>query len=292
VYSNATSTATYRFLVVNSFQHSATTHNAMVQTSLSSWLTKAKSTSGDIVPLEESSFLPEEKRSTLPSPPLPDSAPTHSKEAEKDVEIISSNAIASPKKTITWGTRPLPPNAAIVSITAETLAAFRRMTSLLLPVPYPDKFYKEILTDHVASNISLVCVWTEPHPSDPSATTTRVVSGIRGRLLACSPAAQTANENASPEGRPCLYISTVTTLAPYRGHGLAGALLRRVIARAIRDYNITTVTAHMWEANEDASEWYANHGFKQVSFHEQYYRRLKPSGAWLLERSIGPQDLL
>jgi hypothetical protein len=33
-------------------------------------------------------------------------------------------------------------------------------------------------------------------------------------------------------------------------------------------------------------------GFRRVKFEEAYYRKLKPGGAWLLERKVGPGDLL
>jgi N-alpha-acetyltransferase 50 len=99
-------------------------------------------------------------------------------------------------------------------------------------------------------------------------------------------------ERKNSDEAPCLYIAALTTLAPYRGHGIASALFRRVTALAIREYGIVTVTAHMWEANDEARGWYANHGFREVGFSQDYYRRLRPSGAFLLERRIGPQDLL
>jgi ribosomal protein S18 acetylase RimI-like enzyme len=250
----------------------------MVQTSIAAWLNKAKADQRDTIPLEQ-----EQEDGTPSGVSLPKHAGTKLREA--NVENIASKGTALPTNSLVPRSRSLPPSATITSITAETLPAFRRMTSLLLPVPYPDKFYNEILTDEIASNISLVCLWT-------SESTARVVSGIRCRLLARSPAAPPTDKNGAPGDSPSLYISTVTTLAPFRGHGLAGALLRRVISRAIREYDITSVTAHMWEANEDAREWYGNHGFREVRFEEEYYRRLRPGGAWVLERSIGPQDLL
>jgi GNAT superfamily N-acetyltransferase len=252
--------------------------DAMVQTSIAAWLNKARAEKQDTIPVER-----KQEDGISPGTSLPKPAETQLREAS--VEDISSKGTLLSTKSLVSSSHSLPPNATITSITAETLPAFRRMTSLLLVVPYPDKFYNEILTDKVASDISLVCLWT-------SKSTARVVSGIRCRLLARSPAASPTDNNGAPEDSPSLYISTITTLAPYRGHGLAGALLSQVISRAIRRYDITSVTAHMWEANEDAKEWYASHGFRVVRFEEQYYRRLRPSGAWVLERNIGPQDLL
>lgn len=167
-----------------------------------------------------------------------------------------------------------------------------RMTALLLPIPYPKKFFEEVIEDPVTESICLIALWAQPS-GDGRNPTQKVVSGIRCRLLARSPALpQAKNEADDSEEPPTLYIAALTTLAPYRGHGLASALFQRVLTRAIREYGITTVTAHRWEANEEAQGWYESHGFKEVGFASDYYRRLKPSGAFTLERKIGPQDLL
>jgi len=68
--------------------------------------------------------------------------------------------------------------------------------------------------------------------------------------------------------------------------------LQRVLSRAIDEYEVKTVSAHVWEANTEARQWYANQGFREVSFEKDYYRRLKPGGAWVVERPIGVSDLL
>jgi ribosomal protein S18 acetylase RimI-like enzyme len=167
------------------------------------------------------------------------------------------------------------------------------MTALLLPIPYPKKFFEETVEDPVTSSICLIALWSQPSGGIQQNQNQKVVSGIRCRLLARSPALpQVKNQEDIYDESPSLYVAALTTLAPYRGHGLASALFRRILSRAIREYGITTVTAHRWEANEEARGWYASHGFKEVGFAHDYYRRLKPSGAFLLERKVGPQDLL
>ena len=65
-----------------------------------------------------------------------------------------------------------------------------------------------------------------------------------------------------------------------------------MVRTAIEEYEIGTVTAHMWEANEEAGEWYEKMGFVKVKYEKEYYRKLKPGGAWLFERKVGPGDLL
>lgn len=187
---------------------------------------------------------------------------------------------------------PLPPNVSLSPIISEHIGAYMRMTALLLPIPYPKKFFEETIEDAVTSSICLIALWAEPAGD---ILKQKVVSGIRCRLLAPSlslPLPQARSQEDVSDEAPSLYIAALTTLAPYRGHGLASALFHCVLSRAIRQYGITTVTAHRWEANEDARGWYVSHGFNEVGFAHDYYRRLKPSGAFLLERKIGPKDLL
>jgi ribosomal protein S18 acetylase RimI-like enzyme len=62
--------------------------------------------------------------------------------------------------------------------------------------------------------------------------------------------------------------------------------------RAVQDYGISTVTAHVWEANEEAKAWYTKLGFQEAKYEADYYRKLRPTGAWLLQRRILPSDFV
>lgn len=261
----------------------------MVQTSLSAWLTKAKPKD-----VEHTVLASRDDGSRNSDAQELDTSVTNATQRQHHVEEESEgvegarvgDAQLDNKDKSSGITRSrLPANATLAAITPETLPSFRSMTALLLPVPYPDKFFHDIIHDEITSSISMVALW-----SDDSATSTsrpRVVAGIRCRLIAHSPSRIIPIGDAIPS----LYIGTIETLAPFRRHGLASALLRRITARAIREYGITTVTAHMWEANEEARDWYAKLGFKEMQFDPDYYRRLKPSGAYLLEKRIVPHDL-
>lgn len=50
---------------------------------------------------------------------------------------------------------------------------------------------------------------------------------------------------------------------------------------------MTSVYAHVWEANEEALEWYRRRGFVVGERVEGYYRRLKPQGARVVRRRVG-----
>jgi len=39
-------------------------------------------------------------------------------------------------------------------------------------------------------------------------------------------------------------------------------------------------------SNDDAKRFYERHGFKERGIEEAYYKKIKPSGAWILEREI------
>jgi GNAT superfamily N-acetyltransferase len=197
-----------------------------------------------------------------------------------ETAMLSSNSPASIHDVSNW---QLPPNVHIEPVTEKILPEFRRLVQLLLPIPYPDKFYNEIMSDPVTASVTLAATWKDRDISIP-----KVVAGVRGKVLATSPAHSTIHGKE----KPSLYIATVCTLAPYRGHGLAPELLSRVIASAIEAYGIGTVTAHVWEASAEARAWYKKLGFEEVQYEPMYYRRLKPNGAFLLERLVRPTDLL
>ncbi len=47
----------------------------------------------------------------------------------------------------------------------------------------------------------------------------------------------------------------------------------------------------MWEANEEALEWYTRRGFEVgEQLVEAYYRKLRPSGARVVRRRVGVGD--
>jgi N-alpha-acetyltransferase 50 len=197
--------------------------------------------------------------------------------------------------------RPLAPNVELTPLTPALIPAFKRLNSLL-PVAYPPSFYDESIADATISSITLLALWhDEPHTtstttasapaleaaagpeSDPESKTTPpalVAAAIRCRLA------------ASPSSNPTLYISTLCVLPSHRHHGLAAHLLARVTAVAITQHGVGGVTAHVWEANADAREWYAKRGFREEAREEAYYRKLRPAGAVVVRRGVGVRDLV
>lgn len=182
--------------------------------------------------------------------------------------------------------RSLPSNVHIEPVTSSTIASYRRLITLLLPIRYPDKFYKDSVANNTDSSLARVAIWHEGDARVEYQTTSQnVVGGIQCRL---------EDVPSTPTGERLLYVQTVGVLAPYRQLGIATLLLDDIVATVIEHYEkVTLIYAHVWEANTDALEWYSQRGFtldKEVL--QGYYRRLKPSGARIVQRRITIEDHL
>ena len=271
----------------------------MVQISLAAWLKKPTSPKRN-----HTSVVPPAKRTlpgnqtsaqntTLPQTcPQPDRTLRPNEEQNGQLDIAKAQTHSKSQRLVRDSKKSLPPNVELTQITSELLPAFRRLNSIMFPISYQDKFYNETISDPITASISLIALWHDISEDESSSRTSsppsrpRVVAAIRCRLLASSPSKH--DDGTSPS----LYISTMATLSPFRNHGLAQALLRSVTRRALDDYGAKTISAHVWEANSEGRQWYANHGFKEVNFEENYYRRLSPNGAWVVERPISIADFL
>lgn len=217
--------------------------------------------------------------------------------------------------------RPLSPDLSIAPITASTLPAYRRLITLLLPIRYTDQFYKDSIADPTPSSLALCALWHETPCSGkrkldslsdevPSSTPVtseleaKVIGGIQCRLepLPCPPPSAIPTTSTAPPPPPPhqqphnLYIQTLAILSPYRHLGIATALLDAIISTALthcppQNINVKEIYAHVWEANEEALDWYLKRGFGVGGeVVEGYYRKLRPSGARVVRRKVGVGD--
>ena len=192
--------------------------------------------------------------------------------------------------------RSLPSDVHIEPITLSTLTSYRRLITLLLPIRYPDRFYKDSVVNITESSLARVAIWQERDARQSSniselsafhenhaVSEKKVVGGIQCRL---------EDIPSAPAGERQLYIQTVGVLAPYRQLGIAARLLEDIVTTVIDHHeNVTSIYAHVWEANADALEWYTRRGFSiEKEILEGYYRRLKPSGARIVRRRITIED--
>ncbi|KIW27611.1 uncharacterized protein PV07_07337 [Cladophialophora immunda] len=164
------------------------------------------------------------------------------------------------------------PKALVAPVTAPHLPAIQRLTATTLPIRYSDAFFTTTLTDPIVNKLSRVVLYA----SQP-------VGWIRCRLEPCSP--NSSLITPSPPSK--IYIQALALLSPYRGLGLATLLLDTILCSASAQAADTVcIYAHVWEKNEDALEWYAKRGFKRVMLVDHYYRKLRPSGAWIVRKEL------
>ena len=78
-------------------------------------------------------------------------------------------------------------------------------------------------------------------------------------------------------------------LKPYRSRGVGSQALKVVLDAAASHQKpaIAHIYLHVQVSNHDAKRFYERHGFKELRVHSDYYRKLQPRDAWVLEKSIG-----
>ncbi|KAF9244952.1 N-acetyltransferase NAT13 [Melanogaster broomeanus] len=151
------------------------------------------------------------------------------------------------------------PRVAFASLTKQNLGTVRKLNSVLFPVKYSEKYYNDVLEPEVEAFCQLVYYNDVP------------VGNICCRL-----------ENKE------LYLTTLGILAPYRSRQLGSQALERIIEAASSHTKpkINRIFLHVQISNEDAKRFYQRHGFREAGIQENYYKKITPQGAWLLERII------
>jgi N-alpha-acetyltransferase 50 len=185
-----------------------------------------------------------------PPPPLPalnGSIPSVPSEKQDDTAIPPLPSCLPAEATIR---RPLP----------EDIQPLRRINALLLPVPYPEEFYRQA----IAMPQTRVILHSG-----------KVVGGIVCRTEPSDPAV--------------IYIRSLCILAPYRGLGLAAIALDNIMQSL--PGHVSWITAHVWTENDDGLKWYGARGFtKDTKPIEGYYRKLRPDTAWLVKKDVRGQQ--
>ena len=163
---------------------------------------------------------------------------------------------------------------AILPVQRSDIPAIQRLTSTLLPVAYPEKFFSGCVEEILPARFSRVAL-----------SMSKPIGWIRCRLDPF-PEQTSPPSNARPIYNQ-IYVQALCLLAPYRGRGVATALLESILQpRLLLEHDIASVYAHVWECNIEALEWYAKRGFHQVVMVENYYRKLRPGGAWIVKRNL------
>jgi ribosomal protein S18 acetylase RimI-like enzyme len=190
--------------------------------------------------------------------------------------LLSSPDLADNSGGDSTGTGHVPKlsEIAIIPVQPSHLPAIQRLTSTLLPVRYPDKFFSGSVDEILPAMFSRVAL-----------SMSKPIGWIRCRLDPF-PEPTSPPSNARPIYNQ-IYIQALCLLAPYRGQGVATALLESILKlRLLLEHNVASIYAHVWECNTDALEWYSKRGFSQVVMVDNYYRKLRPGGAWVVKKDL------
>ena len=172
----------------------------MPQSSLSSWLNKSTaSQQSESVTISKSVEAHDDTaiESSMPLVGSQENAVTETKSAHINSQTRGKG---------------LPANVELRACRKEDLPHLKRLTSLLLPIPYPEKFYSDIVNDALTNHLTLIAVWHD-EPSAAGKEKGRLVGAVRCRLLSQAPT--TASTHAETDERPMLYLSTLVMLSPY-----------------------------------------------------------------------------
>lgn len=80
----------------------------------------------------------------------------------------------------------------------------------------------------------------------------------------------------------------VPHVQPYRSRTLGSQTLNSILAKASSNSKpkIDKIYLHVQVSNEGAKRFYERHGFQQIEIHKNYYKKIEPRDAWVLEKSF------
>ncbi|KAM5531586.1 hypothetical protein V8D89_014755 [Ganoderma adspersum] len=149
------------------------------------------------------------------------------------------------------------------AVTPNNLGTVRKLNSVLFPIKYSEKFYSDIVHPDVEDFCQLIYYNDIP------------VGTMCCRL-------------EEKDGQAKLYLMTLAVLAPYRSRGIGSQSLQHLIDAAVAHTKpkITAIYLHVQVSNDDAKKFYERHGFQQTGLFENYYKKITPHDAWILQRDI------
>jgi len=145
------------------------------------------------------------------------------------------------------------------AITPHNIKQLKKLNSVVLPVSYNDKFYKDILG---VGELARLAYFNDI-----------VVGAVCCRI--------DKSDNARR-----LYIMTLACLAPYRRLGFGTKMLEHVLKICEEDGKFDSVYLHVQISNEGAIAFYRKFGFEIVETKTQYYKRIDPPDAYVLQKTL------
>lgn len=144
-------------------------------------------------------------------------------------------------------------------VTVHNIKQLKRVNRVVFPVSYNDKFYKDVLE---VGELAKLAYFND------------IVVGA----VCC-------REDKS-EGQRRLYIMTLGCLAPYRRLGIGTVMLEHVLKICEADGNFDSVYLHVQVNNEEAIAFYQKFGFEIRETKENYYKRITPADALVLQKTL------
>ncbi|OXA63684.1 N-alpha-acetyltransferase 50 [Folsomia candida] len=147
---------------------------------------------------------------------------------------------------------------ALGEVTTHNIKQLKKLNSVVFPVSYNDKFYKDVLQ---AGELARLAYYNDV-----------VVGGVCCRI-------------DLSEGQRRLYIMTLGCLAPYRRLGIGRLMLDHVLQYVEKDGSFDSIFLHVQVNNESAISFYQKFGFSIVETKPAYYKRIEPADAHVLLRA-------
>lgn len=203
---------------------------------------------------------------------------------------------------------PVEGQITVHSITTHYLEALRKLNTVLLPVYYSDRLYRDVLENQAVCKIAML------KKNVPVGAITSRVDDKAENPEGMTDFGMSKCSRVFAEKH--LYIMTLGVIAPYRRLGIGSKLLNGLMdeinlsnERAIKEYHagsnsidfsdganyyntwpiITALTLHVQYNNTAGMKFYESNGFKVARDVPNYYTRIEPRGAYFMMREVSVQ---
>ncbi|WFD04457.1 N-terminal methionine N(alpha)-acetyltransferase NatE [Malassezia obtusa] len=155
---------------------------------------------------------------------------------------------------------------ALTDLTPNNLGQLRMLNAQLFPIAYSENVYTQVLDEDVRPLCKL-----------------GLYNDITVGNVCCRV------DDGKDVAHCRVYIMTLGVLPAYRHLGIASALLQQVLEHAapgtkFNGRTVEVVSLHVHTANTAARAFYERFGFEAVHTEPEYYKKLEPRSAWVLEK--------
>jgi ribosomal protein S18 acetylase RimI-like enzyme len=144
-----------------------------------------------------------------------------------------------------------------VRATKNSIRDLEGLDRAIFPVRYSESFYKKLLKD------------VDKHP---------YIFLHKGQKIGVCTFHVNTELNSS-------YIMTLGVLPEYRRKGIGSEMLRRVEAN-IESYGVDRICLHVQSNNCGGMSFYKKSGYKIIGIEMEYYKKITPRSAYLLEKPL------